>query len=66
MLSNDFEEAVFETWPEIAAIKKQMLQLGAVYASMSGSGSAVFGLFKSKPDYKGLFEGNFVWEGRAG
>lgn len=66
LLLNDFEEPVFETWPEIAAIKNQMLKLGAVYASMSGSGSAVFGLFKSKPDYKGLFEGNFVWEGIAG
>jgi 4-diphosphocytidyl-2-C-methyl-D-erythritol kinase len=66
MLSNDFEEAVFETWPEIEAIKKQILQLGAVYASMSGSGSAVFGLFNSKPEYNRLFEGNFVWEGRIG
>jgi 4-diphosphocytidyl-2-C-methyl-D-erythritol kinase len=56
----------FETWPEIEAIKKQILQLGAVYASMSGSGSAVFGLFNSKPEYNRLFEGNFVWEGRIG
>jgi 4-diphosphocytidyl-2-C-methyl-D-erythritol kinase len=66
VLSNDFEEAVFENWPEIAAIKNQLLKLGAVYASMSGSGSAVFGLFKSRPDYKGLFKGNFVWEGMVG
>lgn len=66
LLSNDFEEPVFETWPEIDAIKNQMLKLGAVYATMSGSGSAVYGLFRNKPDINGLFKGNFMWEGVAG
>lgn len=42
---NDFEPSVFSKYPEIAAIKDLMYDLGAVYASMSGSGSSVFGIF---------------------
>lgn len=42
---NDFEASVFTKYPEIAAIKDEMYDLGAVYASMSGSGSSVFGIF---------------------
>jgi 4-diphosphocytidyl-2-C-methyl-D-erythritol kinase len=45
LLHNDFEESVFIQFPEIAAIKEKMYAKGAVYASMSGSGSAVFGIF---------------------
>ena len=45
-MKNDFEDSVFQLYPEIAAIKDKMYDLGAVYASMSGSGSAVFGIFK--------------------
>ena len=43
---NDFEVSVFSKYPEIAAIKDKMYDLGAVYASMSGSGSSVFGIFE--------------------
>ena len=43
---NDFEATVFPKHPVIAAIKKRLLDAGAFYASMSGSGSTVFGLFK--------------------
>lgn len=43
---NDFEKSVFMTYPEIAAIKDKLYDMGAVYASMSGSGSTVFGIFK--------------------
>ncbi len=42
---NDFEFSVFSKYPEIAAIKDKMYDLGAIYASMSGSGSSVFGIF---------------------
>lgn len=48
-LINDFETSIFAKYPRIAEIKQQIIDLGATYASMSGSGSAVFGLFKSKP-----------------
>ncbi len=43
---NDFEASVFAKHPAIAAIKDKLYDMGAVYASMSGSGSSVFGLFK--------------------
>ena len=46
---NDFEATVFPLFPECAEIKTKLLELGAFYASMSGSGSSVFGLFKSEP-----------------
>jgi 4-diphosphocytidyl-2-C-methyl-D-erythritol kinase len=45
-LVNDFETPVFALFPEIAEIKQQLYQHGAVYAAMSGSGSTVFGLFE--------------------
>lgn len=48
-LVNDFEESVFALYPEIGAIKQQLLNMGATYAAMSGSGSALFGLFKESP-----------------
>ena len=44
-LTNDFEETVCKVHPEIAEIKQRLLDAGAVYAAMSGSGSTVFGLF---------------------
>ena len=43
---NDFEATVFPNHPKIAEIKKRLLDAGAFYASMSGSGSTVYGLFK--------------------
>ncbi|MBQ9474240.1 MAG: 4-(cytidine 5'-diphospho)-2-C-methyl-D-erythritol kinase [Bacteroidales bacterium] len=44
-IANDFEDSVFPGHPAIAALKEQMYRRGAVYASMSGSGAAVYGLF---------------------
>lgn len=44
-LVNDFEETVFAKYPELAAIKRSLYDSGAVYASMSGSGSALFGIY---------------------
>ena len=46
VLSNDFEETVFAKYPELAAIKKSLYDSGAAYASMSGSGSALFGIYR--------------------
>ena len=49
-LHNDFENTVFELYPDILEIKNLMYRQGAVYASLSGSGSAVFGIFAAKPE----------------
>ena len=46
---NDLEEPVFAAWPELAAIKAELVRLGAFVALMSGSGAAVFGLFAKAP-----------------
>ncbi len=50
VLKNDFETSVFAKYPEIAEIKTRLYSIGAEYASMSGSGSAFFGIFKEEPD----------------
>ena len=47
-VKNDFEPSVFAAHPVIADVKQQLVDAGAVYASMSGSGSTVFGLFKEQ------------------
>ncbi len=49
-LSNDFEPTVFEKFPAIKELKETFYELGADYASMSGSGASVFGFFKLRPD----------------
>ena len=54
-LTNDFEQSVFTLHPEIGAIKQQLYDLGAVYTAMSGSGSAVFGLFQNEIDLAAHF-----------
>ena len=50
-MKNDFEESVFHKFPEIAAIKDKLYDLGAIYASMSGSGSSVFGIFREQVEH---------------
>jgi len=66
LLVNDFESVVIPSRPEIEVIKQELVKLGALYTSMSGSGSAVFGLFNQLPEYNGLFNGMFVWGGTVG
>jgi 4-diphosphocytidyl-2-C-methyl-D-erythritol kinase len=61
-LINDFEQSVFALHPEIGNIKKRLYDMGATYAAMSGSGSAVFGLFRNPVNVKHAFTapGTFV------
>ncbi|MBL1408933.1 4-(cytidine 5'-diphospho)-2-C-methyl-D-erythritol kinase [Sphingobacterium faecale] len=53
-LVNDFEIGVFERYPQIEKIKHLLYERGAVYAAMSGSGSAVFGIFEKEVDLNEL------------
>ncbi len=48
-LHNQFEKGISEKYPEIDQVKSELLKQGAVYASMTGSGSSVYGLFREKP-----------------
>jgi 4-diphosphocytidyl-2-C-methyl-D-erythritol kinase len=59
-MKNDFESSVFAKYPAIKTIKNNLYGLGAVYASMSGSGSSVYGLFDTVIPENNLFEGCFV------
>lgn len=63
VLKNNFEESVFRKYPVIAGIKENLYQRGAVYASMSGSGSAVYGIFDQVVDLKNQFQGMVCWSG---
>lgn len=60
LIKNDFEISVFARYPEIERIKKQLYEMGAIYASMSGSGSSVYGIFDEEPLNENQFEGCFV------
>lgn len=54
ILKNDFEKSVFARYPEIEKIKENMYNLGAIYASMSGSGSSVYGIFQAPLEEKAM------------
>ena len=59
-LVNDFEAPIFKLHPELAEIKEKLYQQGAKYAAMSGSGSALFGIFETEPNgLKEMFQGCF-------
>ena len=63
-LTNDFEKLIFKKHPEIKKIKEGLYNAGAIYASMSGSGSAVYGFFKNEIVIKNnLIENRNVWMG---
>lgn len=59
-LVNDFEAPIFAMHPELATIKQSLYDAGAMYAAMSGSGSALFGIFREQPtglekEFEGMF-----------
>lgn len=58
LLTNDFEDIVFNTHPSLLQIKQDLYQHGAVYASMSGSGSTLYGIFEKNKIPK-VFRGKF-------
>jgi len=63
---NDFEKSVFRKYPQIAELKQTLYAAGALYASMTGSGSAVYGIFEKKEKIDLDCPGCFVWQENQG
>lgn len=66
LVKNDFEDSIFPQYPKIGEIKSTLYERGAIYASMSGSGSSVFGIFKTEKEaeiVKSYFERDTTIEG---
>lgn len=58
-MENDFEESIFSNHPLLSDIKQALYRQGAAYASMSGSGSTIYGLFRSRPTCEEIFAEHF-------
>jgi 4-diphosphocytidyl-2-C-methyl-D-erythritol kinase len=52
LVENDLERVVFALYPELDSIKKRLLKLGAIAAALTGSGSAIFGLFSDADEFE--------------
>ena len=60
---NDFEIPVSKKFPSLLKIKEELYKAGAIYASMSGSGSALYGIFEKEPEVPVTFRKYFTWKG---
>ncbi|MDB5012978.1 MAG: 4-(cytidine 5-diphospho)-2-C-methyl-D-erythritol kinase, partial [Daejeonella sp.] len=60
-IENEFEDSAFSKYPVIADLKRTLYDHGAIYASMSGSGASVYGLFRDKIAISGLEKENQVY-----
>lgn len=66
LMENDFEKSVFVKYPVIGGLKEDLYKKGALYASMTGSGSSVFGIFKEEQsDIQNSYQDCIVWQGPA-
>jgi 4-diphosphocytidyl-2-C-methyl-D-erythritol kinase len=63
-IHNDFEDSLFPRYPLLASIKQQLYDAGAIYASMSGSGSTVYGIFNAPIAVPAEFQKYQVWQGK--
>ena len=63
LLRNDFEDVLFSSLPDVEDIKSKLYRSGALYAAMSGSGSAVYGLFANHVELDADFAGLQRWSG---
>ena len=64
VVKNDFETHLLPKYPAIGNIKKSLYVHGAEYASMTGSGSTVLGIFKQEIDLREVFADYIVWQGK--
>jgi len=62
-VNNDFEKVILKKYPEIKKIKTRLYEMGALYASMSGSGSCVYGIFDKNIPIPNIFNSYFTWQG---
>jgi 4-diphosphocytidyl-2-C-methyl-D-erythritol kinase len=63
LVKNDFEEYAFKLYPVISDMKKALYRSGAIYSSMSGSGSSVFGIYREKPKIPVKLKKYTIYEG---
>jgi 4-diphosphocytidyl-2-C-methyl-D-erythritol kinase len=63
LIKNDFEQYVFKLHPEVGELKDILYNSGAVYSSMTGSGSSVYGIFKDKPGFTAVLRKHLIWQG---
>ena len=61
LISNQFEDSVFRSYPPLSEIRKELYSMGALYASMTGSGSAIYGLFSSEVNIPKQFSDYFIF-----
>lgn len=64
LIFNDFENSIFPNHPELEKIKNDLYDTGAIYASMSGSGSTLFGIFKNETKCPEKWSNYFCWSGK--
>ena len=63
-IHNDFEDSLFPKYPILAQIKQELYGAGAIYASMTGSGSTLYGIFNAPPTVPNQFLDYSVWQGK--
>jgi len=63
IIENDFEKSLFGSYPQLRIIKEQLYMSKAIYASLSGSGSSLYGIFEKRPSLPEEVKKYLIWEG---